>query len=193
MTEIKSLTRKQRTECTKQIRDLLKTSKGKDIELASRRVWSKTAKASIEPFFREGPVSARSDKMLNFLNELKKVNPKKEEDEYSDRFKRKFIMKWKDEMYSTFIDDTYLEDKVLTLDNLEEFFDSIFNKKKFYSLDCYYDFYFCAQNSIQLNVKLEMKINENLKSIKEKYIFILHKIDKRSWFQWFTDIILDRD
>jgi len=118
---------------------------------------------------------------------------KKEEDEYSDRFKCKFIIKWKDEMYSTFIDDTYLEDKVITLDNLEEFFYSIFNKKKFYDMDCYYDFYFCAQNSIQLNVKLEMKINENLKTLKEEYIFILHKIDKRSWFQWFTDIILDRD
>jgi hypothetical protein len=57
----------------------------------------------------------------------------------------------------------------------------------------FYDFYFCAEKSIQLNIKLEMKIIENLKTLKEEYIFILHKIDKRSWFQWFTDIILDRD
>jgi hypothetical protein len=118
---------------------------------------------------------------------------KKEEENYSDQFKRKFIMKWKGEEYSTYIDDTYLEDKIISLENLEEFFDSIFNKKKFYNLDCFYDFYFCAEKSIQLNIKLEMKINENLKTLKEEYIFILHKIDKRSWTQWIIDIILNKD
>ena len=118
---------------------------------------------------------------------------KKEEKKYSDQFKRKFIMKWKGEDYSTYIDDAYLEDKVIMLYNLEEFFDSIFNKKKFYNLDCFYDFYFCAEKSIQLNIKLEMKINKNLKTLKEEYIFILHKIDKRSIFQWIIDIIFNRD
>ena len=87
---------------------------------------------------------------------------KKEEKKYSDQFKRKFIIKWKGEDYSTYIDDTYLEDKILTLDDLEEFFDCTFNKKKFYSLDCYYDFYFSTKNSIQLNISIETKIrNEN--------------------------------
>lgn len=118
---------------------------------------------------------------------------KKEEDEYSDRFKRRFIMKWKKEEYYTYIDDTYLEDKIITLDNLEDFFDSIFNKKKFYSLDCYYDFYFYSYDSIQLNIRLETKINENLKTLKQDFIFILHKIDNKSIFQWIRDIILDRD
>ena len=118
---------------------------------------------------------------------------KKEEDEYSDRFKRKFIMKWKGETYYTFINDTYLKDKVINLDNLEEFFDSTFNKKKFYNMDCFYDFYFCGINSIQLNIKLEMKINENLKQLRQQFVFILHKIDNRTWFQYIIDIIFNRD
>lgn len=118
---------------------------------------------------------------------------KKEEDEYSDKFKRKFIIKWKGSEYLTYIDDTYLKDKILTLDDLEEFFDSVFNKKKYYGLDCYYDFYFCSQNSIQINISIETKISDKLKILKEEYIFILHKIDKKTWFQWFIDFILDRD
>jgi hypothetical protein len=118
---------------------------------------------------------------------------KKEDDDYADKFKRKFIMKWNDETYYTFINDTYLEDKILTLDNLEDFFDSTFNKKKFYNLDCFYDFYFCAKNSIQLNISIETKISDKLKTLKEEYIFILHKIDKRSWFQYIIDIILNKD
>ena len=118
---------------------------------------------------------------------------KKEEDEYSDKNKRKFTIKWKGGEYYTYIDDTYLEDKIITLDDLEEFFDSIFNKKKFYTLDCYYDFYFCGSDSIQLNISVETKINDKLKPIKEEYIFILNKIDKRSILQWIIDIIFDRD
>ena len=118
---------------------------------------------------------------------------KKEEDDYSDRFKRKFIMKWKGETYYTFINDTYLEDKVINLDNLEEFFDCTFNKKKFYNMDCFYDFYFCGINSIQLNIKLEMKINENLKQLRQQFVFILQKIDNRTWFQYIIDIILNKD
>jgi hypothetical protein len=118
---------------------------------------------------------------------------KKEEDEYSDRFKRKFIMKWKDSEYLTYIDSDYLEDKIISLDNLEEFFDSTFNKKKFYNLDCDYDFYFCSQNSIQLNILIEIKISDKLKELTQNFIFILHKIDNRTWFQWFKDIILNRD
>jgi hypothetical protein len=118
---------------------------------------------------------------------------KKEEDDYSDRFKRKFIMKWKGEDYSTYIDDTYLEDKVISLDNLDEFFDCTFNKKKFYNLNVEYDFYFCAEKSIQLNIKLETKINENLKTLIQDFGFILHKVDNRTWFKWLTDIILDKN
>lgn len=118
---------------------------------------------------------------------------KKEENEYSDRFKRRFIMKWKGEDYSTYIDDTYLEDKILMLDDLEDFFDSVFNKKKFYMLDCYYDFFFCAKNSIQLNISIEMKINDKLKTLKQDFVFILHKIDKSSWLHWISDFIFDRD
>lgn len=117
---------------------------------------------------------------------------KKEENEYSDRFKRKFIMKWKGGEYATYIDDTYLEDKILMLDDLEDFFDSVFNKKKFYTLDCYYDFFFCAKNSIQLNISIETKISDKLKTLKQDFVFILHKIDKRSWFQWLSGFIFDR-
>lgn len=118
---------------------------------------------------------------------------KKEKNDYSDRFKRKFIMKWKGAEYSTYIDDTYLEDKVISLDNLEEFFDCTFNKKKFYNLNVEYDFYFCGAKSIQLNIKLETKINDNLKSLIQDFVFILHKVDNRTWFKWLTDIILDKN
>ena len=118
---------------------------------------------------------------------------KKEEDDYSDTYKRKFVMKWKGYDYSTYIKSEYLEDKMITLDNLEEFFDCTFNKKKFYNLDTEYDFYFCAKNSIHLNIKLEINYNDELKPFRQDFIFILHKIDKRTWFEWLTDIILDRD
>lgn len=118
---------------------------------------------------------------------------KQEKVEYSDKNKRKFIIKWKNDEYSTYIDDTYLKDKILTLDNLEEFFDSIFNEKKYYGLDCYYDLYYLTPDSIQLNISVEMKISDKLKTLKQNFVFNLHKIDKRSIFQWFTDIILNRD
>jgi hypothetical protein len=118
---------------------------------------------------------------------------KKEEKKYLDQYKRKFIIKWKNEEYSTYIDETYLKDKIITLNNLDDFFNSIFNKKNFYNFNVQYDFYFCSEKSVQLNIKLEIKINENLKTLKQDFIFILHKIDKRSWLRWFLDFILDRD
>lgn len=117
----------------------------------------------------------------------------KQEDEYSDKNKRKFIIKWKNDEYSTYIDDIYLKDKILTLDNLEEFFDSIFNKKKYYGLDCYYDLYYLTPDCIQLNISVEMKISDKLKTLKQNFVFNLHKIDKRSIFQWISDFIFDRD
>lgn len=118
---------------------------------------------------------------------------KQEKDKYSNRFTRKFIIKWKNEEYSTYINDTYLEDKLITLDNLDEFFDSVFNKKKYYSLDCYYDLYYSTPDSIQLNISVELKINDKLKTLKQDFVFILQKIDKRTIFQWISDFILDRD
>jgi len=118
---------------------------------------------------------------------------KKENNEYSDQFKRKFIMKWKGVDYSTYIESTYLNDKIISIDDLEDFFNSTFNKKKYYSFDCYYDFYFCSQNSIQLNISLIMKINDKLKPLKQDFIFILDKLDKRTWGEWLLDIIFDRN
>jgi len=118
---------------------------------------------------------------------------KKENNEYSDQFKRKFIMKWKGDEYTTYIESSYLEDKIISIDDLEEFFDSAFNKKKYYDFDCYYDFYFCSHNSIQLNISLITKINDKLKPLKQDFIFILDKIDKRTWGEWLTDIIFDRN
>jgi len=116
-----------------------------------------------------------------------------EENEYSDKFKRKITIKWQGELYSTYIEDSYLDDKIISLDNLDEFFDAVFNNKKFYDMDISYNFYFCGANSIQLNIWFEIKINNKLKPIKQDYIFILHIEDNKSWFQYFTDIILDRD
>jgi len=118
---------------------------------------------------------------------------KKEEDEYSDQFKRKFIMKWKGNEYLTYINSSYLDDKIISIDDLEDFFDSTFNKKKFYNFDCSYNFYFSTKNCIHLNILVDMKINDKLKSLKQDFIFILHKIDKRTWKQWLLDIIFDRD
>jgi hypothetical protein len=117
----------------------------------------------------------------------------KEEDEYSDNNKRRFIMKWKGSEYSTYIEDSYLEDKIIGLDNLEEFFDSTFNKKKFYDSDVYYDFFFINITSMQLYIKLETQIHKNLKPFRQEFIFFLKKVDNRTWFQWITDIILNRD
>ena len=117
----------------------------------------------------------------------------KEEDEYSDNNKRKFIMKWKGVEYSTYIKDSYLEDKIIGLDNLEEFFDSTFNKKKFYDLDVSYDFFFTNITSMQLYIKLETQINKNLKPFRQEFIFFLKKVDNRSWFQYIIDIIQNKD
>ena len=117
----------------------------------------------------------------------------KEEDEYSDNNKRKFIMKWKGAEYSTYIKDSYLEDKIIGLDNLEEFFDSTFNKKKFYDLDISYDFFFTNITSMQLYIKLETQINKNLKPFRQEFIFFLKKVDNRSWFQYIIDIIQNKD
>jgi hypothetical protein len=114
------------------------------------------------------------------------------DNEKSKKNKCKFIMIWKGDEYSTYIDDTYLEDKIITIDNLEEFFNSVFNKKKFYDINTYYDFYFCGKKSIQLNIKLETKINDNLKPLIQYYVFILHREDNKTWFNWFIDIILER-
>jgi hypothetical protein len=117
----------------------------------------------------------------------------KEEDEYSDNNKRRFIMKWKGAEYSTYIEDSYLEDKIIGLNNLEEFFDSTFNKKKFYDLDVSYDFFFTNITSMQLYIKLETQIHKNLKPFRQEFIFFLKKVDNRTWFQWITDIIQNKD
>jgi hypothetical protein len=115
------------------------------------------------------------------------------ENEYCDKFKRKLTIQWKEKKYFTNINSDYLENKIISLDNLEEFFDAVFNNKKFYDIDIEYNFYFCGANSIQLNIWFEIKINNKLKPLKQDYIFILHIEDNKSWFQYFTDIILDRD
>lgn len=117
---------------------------------------------------------------------------KKENDEYSDKFKSKFSIKWKSDIYSTFIDDTYLEDKIITLNNLEEFFDSVFNKKKFHNLDVSYDFYFCAPTSIQLNIQLKIIINDNLKSFTRDFVFILNKVETKTWCKYIGELFFPR-
>jgi len=117
---------------------------------------------------------------------------KKENDEYSDKFKSKFSIKWKSDIYSTFINDTYLEDKIITLDNLEEFFNAVFNKKKFHNLDVSYDFFFCAPTSIQLNIQLKIIINENLKSLTRDFVFILNKVETKTWCEYIGEIFFSR-
>jgi hypothetical protein len=116
-----------------------------------------------------------------------------QENEYCDKFKRKLTIEWMNGKYSVIIDSDYLEDKIISLDNLDEFFDCTFNKKKFYDLDMVYDFYFCNHRSIQINIWFEININEKLKPIKQDFVFILNEDINKSWGQYFLDIILDRD
>lgn len=118
---------------------------------------------------------------------------KKIEGEYSDIFKRKITIIWKGDKYSTFIQSEYLDDKIITLDDLEEFFDSVFNKKKFYNLDVSSEFYFWDINTLQLNIRLEIKINDKLKPLKQDYSFFLNKENKKTWFNWIKDIIFNSD
>jgi len=116
------------------------------------------------------------------------------EDEYCDMLKRKITIKWKDHLYSTYITSEYLNDKIIGLENLQEFFDAVFNQNKFYTLETNYNMFYCSITSLELVINVKYVYDVNLKPFKQQFIFVLdEEKEPRSFLQYIYDLILNKD